>query len=596
MAVEGRAIPGIAMPGSHLAQRAGLTVWLRNHWTVLAVLTAFAMAAFVVPVMTPVAISDDWTYARSAQILLAQGRLTVFPVVVATAIVPIVWGALFGALLGPTLGVFRLSTVVITALGGIALYGLCRELGVSRPRGALGMAAFLFNPLIFVLAYTFMTDPHFVALLMIATWLYAKALTPVLSQRAGPSASPPFLSPAITVAASVVSALAFLARHQGALIVVAVAGYLLLSRRLHRDRAGVALLARVAAIPLLTAVAYVLWVRSGGTGAMQTAFLGEVVARGGAGTWWLLRWLTVFAVMYVGLFTLPLAAAALPFASRFVPRIRPRGWLICALWAAMALIGAGVLLTRDVLMPYVPQFLGPTGLGPPDLLGGRPVILSGAARLALTAVCLLATLLFALAIARGMAAPASIERSRAALVASIGLWQALGVFPPSYHFLGWSAGSVDRYLEPLAPLAIALALWGLRQTPLSLSAGWVVAGFLALFAIAGTRDYLVFMGSVWSEAERAAAAGVPLDRLDAGASWDGYHLYEYGWEQHVPKRTHGGPWWTDLFAPATDSSYIVAGAPLAGREVIVDQPYSSWLDRQSTTLYLLRRQGEPWPP
>ena len=65
--------------------------------------------------MTPIAISDDWTYARSAHILLAEGRLTVFPVVVATAVAPIAWGALFGLIFGSTLGVFRLSTYVLTA-------------------------------------------------------------------------------------------------------------------------------------------------------------------------------------------------------------------------------------------------------------------------------------------------------------------------------------------------------------------------------------------------------------------------------------------------------------------------------------------------
>jgi 4-amino-4-deoxy-L-arabinose transferase-like glycosyltransferase len=597
MAVDNRALPGIAMPGSHLAQQAGLTAWLRKHWMVLAVLAAFALAAMIVPTLTPVAISDDWTYARSVQILLAEGQLTIFPVVVATAAFQIVWGALFGFLFGPTLGVFRLSTVVITALGGLALYGLCRELGVSRPRSAFGVAVLLFNPLVFVLAFTFMTDPHFVALLSIATWLFARALIPDRSTKPG-KGSATSVDGLWTLAGSVAAALAFLTRHQGVLIVVAVVSSLLLSRRLRIDRASLALLARVTAIPLLTIVVYLLWLRSGGnTGAMQAAFLQQVISRGSEGTWWLVRWLTVFEVMYVGFFTLPLFAAALPFLGVPARRIGRKGWLFFGIWAAIAIVGVAVLQARGDLMPYVPQFFGETGLGPPDLLGGRPIILDYGERLALTAVCLLATLAFALIVARAMGAPASVERSRAALVATIGLWQAAGVFPPSYHFLGWAAGSVDRYLEPLAPLAIALALWGMRELPISLAAGWVVAGLLALFAIAGTRDYLVFMGAIWSEADQAVAVGVPLDRLDAGASWDGYHLYEYGWERHMRARTpKGGPWWVYLFGQATDSAYVVAGAPLPGHDVITEGPYSSWLDETPPTLYLLRRQGEPWPP
>src|SRR4029079_8856389 len=139
---------------------------VRRHWPVIAVFLALAVAALIVPTLADVATTDDWAYFRSAQILLAEGRLTVFPVVAATAVFQIVWGALFGLVFGPTLGIFRLSTVVITALGAAALYGLCLELGVSRRRGALGAAAYLFNPLVFVLAFTFMTDAHFAALLV----------------------------------------------------------------------------------------------------------------------------------------------------------------------------------------------------------------------------------------------------------------------------------------------------------------------------------------------------------------------------------------------------------------------------------------------
>jgi len=66
-----------------------------------------------------------------------QGRLTIFPVVAATAVFQVVWGALFSLIFCPTFGAVRLSTVVITAIGAVALYGLCQELGVSRLRSAL---------------------------------------------------------------------------------------------------------------------------------------------------------------------------------------------------------------------------------------------------------------------------------------------------------------------------------------------------------------------------------------------------------------------------------------------------------------------------
>jgi len=577
------AAPGAAGWGK---TRAGTIVaFARAHALLLAVLAAFALAAIVVPTLTPTSTTDDWTYARSAQILLSRGGLTVFPVVVATAIFPIAWGAFFGFLFGPQLGIFRLSTVVITALGALALYGLCRELGVSRPRSALGVATYLFNPLVFMLTFTFMTDPHFVALLAIASWLLTKSI------------GPDRIDNCSLVLGSGVVGLAFLTRQQGALITVAFLTYLLVGRRLSFDWKSTRLVARAVAIPVAVMAGYYLWLHSGGNvAAMQTSFLQEVEERGRADTWWLLRWLTVFGLMYLGFFTLPLMAAALPRFRLLLAGMSRRGQLVFAVWASIIGIGVAVLTAHRSFMPYLPQFFGASGLGAPDVLGGRPAVLSTGARFALTVVCLFATLLLGLVLARSTAAPTSADHSRAGFLLGAGLWQALGVLPASYHFVGWSAGSLDRYLEPLAPIGIALALWALNDFSLAVPAGWIVVMGLALFSIAGTRDYLVFMGGVWSFAEHALAVGVPIDRLDAGAGWDGYYLYEAGLANHLQARTKDGPWWVHLNAPATDSAYVVASRPISGYDVVEARPYSSWLLGGYRNLYLERRQGETWPP
>src|ERR687897_218929 len=115
MTTESRSAPVVSR--SPAAGTGGNAVFLNRimtgaqaNWAVLAVFFAFALAAVVVPTLAPVATTDDWAYARSAQILLDEGRLTVFPVVAATAVFQIVWGALCGLLFGPTFGVFRLST------------------------------------------------------------------------------------------------------------------------------------------------------------------------------------------------------------------------------------------------------------------------------------------------------------------------------------------------------------------------------------------------------------------------------------------------------------------------------------------------------
>jgi hypothetical protein len=583
---ERRSLPSTGTVGVVAATSARVAAWTRANWPLLAVLAAFALSAVMVPTFTPVATTDDWAYTRSAQILLGEGRLTIFPVVAATAVFQIVWGALFGIIFGPTFGAFRLSTVVITALGALALYGLCRDLGVTRGRGALGAAAYLFNPLVFVLAFTFMTDAHFAALLVISTWLYARAIAPET------------IDGRLILTGSVVASLAFLTRQQGALIVPAVFLFLLLARRLRRDRTSALLLLQLVAPPVLTMAGYYLWLRYGNdVPRVQASFLREVLEEGWSGTWWLARRLTVVELMYLGLFTLPLMAAALLGVKRLIDCIPRRGWLLVAIWQAILLIGVTALWMRGARMPYVAQFFGAGGLGPPDILGSRPVLLGPEIRSLLTIVCLIAAGLLGLIAARAIGLPPSLTCSRAGLVLGIGLWQVLGVMPPSYHYIGWAAGSLDRYLLPLAPLAIVLVLWGLRDVRIALPLGWIVAVALALFSVAGTRDYLVFMREVWALGSEAVTAGVPLDRLDAGSAWDGYYLYEYGRENRIRSRTpKGGPWWVYFYAPATDSTYAVAGKPQMGYVVTLRRPYSSWLHRQPPNLYLLRRWLAPWPP
>src|ERR671912_1169145 len=305
MTAKSRSVPTAsrspAGTGSRALSPSRIVAGMRTNRDLLAVYIAFAFAAVVVPTLAPVATTDDWAYARSAQILLDEARLTIFPVVAATAVFPIIWGALFGFIFEPTLGIFRLSTVVITALGGLALYGLCRDLGVARARGALGVATYLFNPLVFVLAFTFMTDAHFMALLVIATWLYARAI------------APDGIDGRLIVAGSGMAALAFLTRQQGALIVPAVLLFLLLSRRLRRDPASGLLLAQLLVPPLLALGGYYLWLRYGNdVPQVQSQFFREILEEGWSGTWWLLRRLTVVELMYLGLFALPLIAAALP--------------------------------------------------------------------------------------------------------------------------------------------------------------------------------------------------------------------------------------------------------------------------------------------
>ena len=154
----------------------------------------------------------------------------------------------------------------------MALYALCQRAGgLAGPRRDSAWPRFSSNPLVFVLAFTFMTDAHFVALLVIATWLYARGI------------APDGIDGRFIVAGSGVTALAFLTRQQGALIVPAVLIFLVLARRLRFDRASLVLALEVVALPALAMAAYYAWLRYGNAvPAVQTSFLREAIQKGGA--------------------------------------------------------------------------------------------------------------------------------------------------------------------------------------------------------------------------------------------------------------------------------------------------------------------------
>jgi 4-amino-4-deoxy-L-arabinose transferase-like glycosyltransferase len=573
--------------------RIAFTLTEARRWAPIAtVLAAFALTMLVVPVLAPVAIGDDWVYARSVETLLASGELRILDLSVVTLVFQVAWGAVFGLLFGPGLGVLRLSTVIMTLIGGWACYGIARELGVDRGKSALAAAAYLFNPLSFALSYTFMTDPHFTALMTVSVYGYVRGLRPNGISRA-----------ALLLGAGA-AALAFLVRQQGALVPAAVIAALLVQRRLRLDRASLLLFLQVVAIPALALVAYYAWLfLIHGVPEQQGAFTERVTEAGWGASALLVARMTFIAAMYLGLFGLPVVVGALGALPRVLQTQRPIGWAVTGAWLLMLVAGVryfdslGFEPPPMPRMPYIPQYLGPSGLGPADLIGERPWLVSWQFLDLLTAVCAASSLLLVALVARRFTARTGIDPSRhAAMVVLLVLaGQVVGLFPPSFHFRDWIV-SVDRYLLPLLPLTVCLGVWAVGQLPWSRTGAWLVLTGFALLSIAGTRDLLVFQQEVWKLAGEARRGGIPITRLDAGAAWDGYYLYEYSVARGLDQQTRGGPWWTDLFGPATTSDYIVASIPLEDYEVLARRPVSTWLAGQMPSVYLLRRDTDPEPP
>ncbi len=177
--------------------------------------------------------------------------------------------------------------------------------------------------------------------------------------------------------------------------------------------------------------------------------------------------------------------------------------------------------------------------------------------------------------------------------------QAVGMLLPTFHFQNPTPGAIltitlDRYLLPLLPLALALAVWAVAGLRLPTWPAWAVTAVVGVVAVAGTHDFLVLQGTTFDLAEATVRAGVDPNHLDGGAQWDGERLYRDGVE--VPDPRADRTWWINLFAWDNDSTYVVSTQPLPGYVEVRRVPYDTWLPPADQALLLLRRPDAPWPP
>ena len=578
---------------------ANARAWCLCHRGLLLVVFAFVASAFLVPTLAPVAVSDDALHLRSSEILIRDGHLQVLPLMVASLVGQIIWSAPFTWLFGDTAGVLRVSTIVAVTLSAFPMYGLLRELHITRQRSALGTALYLFNPLMYSLAFTFMTDAYLVSGIVAATYCLLRGL------RLGGLRW--FLG------ASIVAGATFSIRQQAIFIALSVLAFLFVGVRTRTSRETLRIaIASTAPLAVLVA-AYFLWyhvIQGTPPGSAQVDVTSQWLSANPLDAFVLTRRLTLFEVMYSALFLLPLSLAVLPRVRSIATTVTKRGWIWFGAFVAVLLFGMVWYANGNARMPYASQFLSPSGLGPPaDVHGGRAPLLSPDGQTVLTLVCLLSALVLGVVLFARIGRRTDHENRRpVALVVALLVGQAVAAIVSSWP-LQDTAITRDRYLLPLLPLTIALSLWALRSVRITAVVAWVATVGFAFFSVVGTHDFLSFQSAVWSTAQAARTSGVPYRNLDAGASWDAYHLYEFSYRHKIKlelptglsnrelrklgnlrlSKNDGKAWWIGFYAPASNSKYVVSAEPLLSYRIIGHSHWRSWFRQRNETIYLLRK-------
>ena len=153
-------------------------LWLGNKRAPLGIVLAIFLAVvlFVNPLRAGTMDDDDWAYALSVRHLLTTGKYQWHAWPTSNTPFQAYWGALFARLLGYSFSSLRISTLFLAVLGLIAFYYLAKEHGLDDVQAGLLTLGLLASPLVLRLSFSFMTDVPFLSCLIIAQYLYTRAI------------------------------------------------------------------------------------------------------------------------------------------------------------------------------------------------------------------------------------------------------------------------------------------------------------------------------------------------------------------------------------------------------------------------------------
>lgn len=521
------------------------------------------MGIAVVGVSGDFPLNDDWAYARGVASVLNHNALELDTWPAMTLITQVGIGIVYGKIFGFSFEVLRWSTLVNALLGVLIYYSICRRFAGTVP--ALFTAALLlYNPLFFSLAFTFMTEVHF--LLFVFACLYSFFRYSEENR------------PIHLIAAAILGTLATLLRQPGILVPFSCGLILALSAPTGLRRLAVLL-------PVLVAFAalkgYDGWVESyhphlfrvGGVDNMlhslRTYSLGKLVK-------------PLYNVyLYCGLFLAPLLILLLPTVrrSRSLPKV-----------AAM-IIGAvtAIYLTlRPAQFPLGNVFYN-LGLGPRTLKGyysntvGNPGVpwWDVLDYLAVAGAVIAAILLIS------NVPPIILQGRRpfAKLSPRHLQWSMLAVFCTGYLvILMLIPVSFDRHTLPFIALVSPLVLSSRVPAKRLWVPATVALCILGGFSIAATHDYLSWNRSrMGAYHDLTVVRQIPPELLDAGFELN-------AWAKAGPERLGGTPPHQMWFV--TEDEYAIAFEQLSGYSIIRSYPVYNLLPIGTDRLYTLKKDTD----
>jgi hypothetical protein len=556
---------------------------------------ALLIAVFFIHPVAEMATSDDWSYARTAQLFADSGHFFYNGWGAPMLGWQVIWGALFVKLFGFSFFTLRISTILLGTTSAILLHRILLRFGIRPLHAAFGTLIIVLCPQFLAETVSFMTDiPGFLCILL-CIYGCQRALA------AGSDRSALLwlcFSTALNILDGTVRQIVWL----GALVLVPSAFWLLRRRRGFPAFGVLLWVFSICGIFL-----FLRWFQH------QPYTLPEGLIDGKIDKNTFKHFLAglIFIPLDSLIFTLPILVAWLPDLRR-LRRISLFILLTCIACVAYA------LWRRDYLPPWIGDVVTIEGIfrtGP--LLGGGPRVLPDWLRISCLVLLLGSLSGFLISVTR------TTKTSDAALEPKALTWaQTLTLLVPfalayTTLLLPRAAFSIhlfnvfDRYLVSLIATIVILLmrLFSERQGDRVPAICFVTLLIFVFFGVAGTHDLFVADRAILRAIDELVAADVPAASIDAGWTSDGWNqivLYGYVNQPRLknpPGAYHptlGGPLVNCGFGdgsqfPGLHPRYVLVFIPRNCLEPSTFAPvsYTTWLPPNKRIVYIERNPSEP---
>lgn len=533
---------------------------MKHFYIVILILVFFIQFLFVNPIGN-FALNDDWVHADSVLHLINTGNLRIMPFAGATFHAQILYGAVWTKLFGFSFSILRISTLFLMLSTILVYFILLKKILKNENLAFIGTIVLWFNPIIYNLSFTFMTDIPALFLMILAMLLYylgfqknEKELIDLKTKQK---------TVLYFFLGSFVCIIGAYTRQTNILLLVASGIAVLLRKKLNIKEILISF-----GVPILFGGALYIWFSLSGILPQTTD--SHIVQ--GFGRWFgHLKWWLWYIPIYIGLFMLPITYSIawkeiknyLEAKNLFVKKHKnnlKQNTTNNFFWIAPVLFIGFAILIRQVFhlqLPYVLNMIHLFGLGPMGgVMEGKLIPLWGPKIWGLITI--------ASAGSAGICLNLILKKNQKSKSLLF-----IYIFGGLYTLTLLMFESFDRYIIFLIPIITILLFSRIKK--ISFTPFFLITILFVIYSITQTQYYIEWNRERWNIANSAVKMyELSPNQIDAGYEWNGWNTYwknaSLGLEpQQEPKTL---PWWIRGLFFNNTREYIISWSPVDGYSVI----------------------------